>query len=143
LFGLAMAVLGCATNPPPFMVGAHVDDYGSRHLIDADRWIQDSTQRYHIVRWEPSAQFLVARNDAANPADAGRWTRIDWMPLPARDGWAWAFCLAAWDAPTADSAARVMTADRSVPRRGCGGHPFTRMRPDSGNGTTTGRYRDG
>ncbi|MGD9525113.1 MAG: hypothetical protein AB7N73_15950, partial [Gemmatimonadales bacterium] len=48
--GLAAVVLGCATSPPPFMVGAHVDDYGSRHLIAADRWIQDSAQRYHIVR---------------------------------------------------------------------------------------------
>lgn len=124
------------------MIGSHADDYGSRHAITAHRWTQDSTMRYEIAHWEVAQQFLVARNGEANPGDEGRWTRIDWLRLPGEDGWAWAFCLSAWDAPTADSATRVATADRTVPRTGCGGFPFTRMRPDSGAPPGSGPYRD-
>lgn len=120
---------GCATRPPGFLLGEHRDDYGSRHRIDTEQWTHEPSLRYLHLRWDPAGQFLVAQNADSNPADGGRWTRIDWMRLPGDDGWTWAFCLATWDAPSADSAARVTTADRTVPRTGCGGHPFTRMRP--------------
>src|SRR5690606_28371723 len=64
--------------------------------------------------------------------DGGLWTRIDWVELSDMDPWQWGFCIAAWDAPTADSAAAVAVARRDTPRTGCNGRPFTRMRRAAG-----------
>jgi len=85
------------------LVGDFVDDYGIGHRIDTHTWWQRPSTRYEIVSWHPGAQYLIARNAASNGADAGRWTRIDWMVLPDMPPHAWAFCLSAWDAATRDA----------------------------------------
>jgi hypothetical protein len=127
-------------DPPAWLLGTFEDDYGNRHHISENSWVQEPDVRYDIERWMGSREFLVARNGPENEADPGLWTRIDWMPLdsvrPDPDdvpstgaAWTWGFCLATWNASTLSDARRAGTADRSAPRTGCGGFPFSRMRP--------------
>jgi hypothetical protein len=118
--------------PPAWMLGAFEDDYGSRHTISAEGWTQEDYARYHVVRWNAEGEYLVARNDSANPADGGRWTRIDWVPLAGMEPYGWAYCISTWNAATVEEAEAAATADRATPRTGCGGHPFTRMKAPGG-----------
>lgn len=127
LLAITAGPAGLVAQAPP--AGRFADDYGSRHQISDSAWVHDDTYCYIVVRWDTAGRFLVARNAASNPSDGGKFTRIDWMPLEGMPPWRWAFCLAIWDAPTADSAARVTIARREAPRSGCGGHPFTRLKP--------------
>jgi len=120
-----------AAAPPALVLGRFEDDYGSRHVITATDWQHGKAARYRIVEWNPARQFLVAANDAANPSDPGKWSRFDWMILPAGSGdpaYTWAYCMSAYDASTQAAAAAVETAKRETPRTGCSGFPFTRMR---------------
>lgn len=135
---IPLLVMGCARNAPPstspieappqWLLGVFEDDYGSRHAITAGSWAHDAYATYQVVRWDAAGQFLIARNDAGNAADGGRWTRIDWMRLEGMPPYAWAFCLSTWNAATEQEAVAAAVADRATPRTGCGGHPFTRMK---------------
>ena len=120
---------GADAAPPELVLGAFEDDYGSRHTITPASWVHGPRQRYRIARWNPVQQYLIAQNDAANPADAGLWTRIDWMPLEGMPPYGWGFCLSAYDQPSAAAAEASQVARRDTPRTGCNGFPFTRMRP--------------
>jgi hypothetical protein len=133
---LALVCLsGCASHadstrdaPPAMLLGDFVDDYGIGHRITDDEWLQRPDTRYRVVAWHAEAQYLIARNDAGNRSDAGRWTRIDWIALPGMPPYEWAFCLSAWDAPTQAEAERADIARRDTPKTGCNGYPFSRMR---------------
>jgi hypothetical protein len=123
---------------PAALLGSWADDYGSRHLVTDTLWSHDGANKYVVLRWDSAGQYAIARNAATNKADAGKFTRIDWMSLEGITGmrpYIWAFCLTTWDAPTADSAARVTPAQRATPRTGCGGFPFTRLKPEPTPGT--------
>ena len=109
--------------PPAILLGEFSDDYGIAYRIDAGEWWQRPAARYRVVAWHPEAQYLIARDSA------GLWTRIDWMPLDGMPPYRWAFCLSAWDAKTRAEAERSAIADRSAPKTGCNGFPFSRMRP--------------
>ena len=115
-------------TPPTMMLGSFVDDYGIGHRIGAEEWLQRPDTRYRVVAWHAEAQYLIARNDAGNRADPGKWTRIDWIALPGMPPWEWAFCLSAWNAPTQADAERADIARRDTPKTGCNGYPFSRMR---------------
>ncbi|MEM6285629.1 MAG: hypothetical protein AAF845_00595 [Bacteroidota bacterium] len=136
LFGvLALVLAGCAPRlgapegtPPAFVLGTFEDDYGSTYAITEAAWTHVGYARYHVVRWRPEAGYLVAQNDAGNPADGGRWTRIDWVRLDGMAPYTWAFCLSAYDAPTAAAAESTRVARPEAPRTGCNGYPFSRMR---------------
>lgn len=139
MFALA-CLAGCALHadttrdpprdtPPTMLLGDFVDDYGIAHRIRADVWQQLPNARYRIVRWHPQAQYLIAQNDAGNPSDPGKWTRIDWLALPGMPPYQWAFCLSAYDAPSQADAERIDSARRDTPKTGCNGYPFSRMRP--------------
>ena len=117
-----------SASPPALLLGEFVDDYGIAHRIDAQQWLQRPDTRYQVVAWHPEAQYLIARNAADNRSDPGRWTRIDWMPLPGMPPWEWAFCISAWDAKTQADAERSAIANRDAPKTGCNGYPFSRMR---------------
>ena len=117
-----------AATPPSMLLGDFVDDYGIGHRIDANEWLQRPDTRYRGVAWPPEAQYLIARNDAGNRSDAGKWTRIDWVTLPGMPPYAWAFCMSAWDAATQADAERADIARRDTPKTGCNGYPFSRMR---------------
>lgn len=120
--------------PPQRLLGTFVDDYGSRYTITPGVWTHLPQGRYHVRRWNVSDGYLIAQNDSANGQAPGRWTRIDWVELREMAPWAWAFCLSAYDAPTAAAAESTLVARREEPRMGCNGHPFSRMRRLDGDG---------
>lgn len=113
---------------PAPLLGEFEDDYGNRYTITATTWRQHPRTVFHVATIEPAAMYLIARNDAGNPADPERWTRIDWLPLTGMAPWDWGFCYSAYDAPSAAAAAAVQVARRDTPRTGCNGHPFSRMK---------------
>lgn len=123
-----------ATRPtvPPLVLGEFVDDYGNQFRITTTQWLQLPHGRFHVREWHSAEQFLVAENDRGNATDGGRWTRIDWMRLEGMLPYTWAFCLSAYDAPSAAVAAATAIARRDTPRTGCNGYPFSRMRPRIG-----------
>ncbi len=134
LFAL-LALVGCSVRPAPdgppdLVLGPFEDDYGSTYEITERTWLHRGYARYHVARWRsgPDGGYLVAQNDAANPADGGRWTRIDWVRLDGMAPYAWAFCLSAYDAETAAAAEAVRVAQPEAPRTGCNGFPFSRMK---------------
>ncbi len=115
-------------DPPTYVIGRFEDDYGNRYTIAPDAWTQEPGVRYDVDWWYGSQHHVVARNSRENVADAGLWTRIDWLELKPSKEWEWAFCLSVWDAPTRAEARRSDLADRETPRTGCGGFPFSRMK---------------
>lgn len=134
---LGVALLaGCASvptpgvmhSPPPEILGAFEDDYGSSFRIQPGAWHHGSHSTYDVVEWNVAEQYLVARNAARNRSAPGLWTRIDWMPLQNMAPYTWAYCLSAYEAPTRAAAAETRIADRNVPKTGCNGHPFSRMK---------------
>ncbi len=133
VLGLAFAACAgprvpAAPAPPPFLTGAFVDDYDDAFAITPDLWAQLPHGRFHIVRWNVAHGYLVAQNDSANTHAPGLWTRIDWVRLEGMSPYDWAFCMSAYEAPTAEAAEATTTARRETPRTGCNGHPFSRMR---------------
>ncbi len=122
---------GAESAPPPQLIGAFEDDYGIEHVISEQEWQQRPDTRYRVVRWHVDDQYLIAQNDADNPGDAGKWTRIDWMRLSDMLPYEWAFCLSAYAAASAEEAERTDVARRDTPKTGCNGYPYSRMRPRS------------
>jgi hypothetical protein len=114
------------------MLGEFEDDYGSRYTITAGEWLQQPRAKYSIVEWHVEGEYLIAQNDAGNPSDGGRWTRIDWLRFADTPPWEWGFCMSAYDAATAAEAEARRVAERATPRTGCNGHPFSRMKRVSG-----------
>jgi len=129
-----VAVWACAgrapaeESPPALVLGEFVDDYGIRYSIDADQWVQHPGVRYHLRAWHPADRFAVAQNDSGNPGDGGLWTRIDWAALADSSEYEWAFCYAAYRAPTQADAVLAERTRRDTPRTGCNGYPFSRMK---------------
>jgi len=110
------------------LIGTFVDDYGERYQISRTTWVQFPRARYRIARWDRTRQFAIAQNDSGNPGDRGLWTRIDWLELPGMAPYTWGFCYSAYKAPSAAVAETVSVANRTAPRTGCNGFPFSRMR---------------
>ena len=115
--------------PAADLLGAFEDDYGNRFTIAPGLWIQYPRARYHVTKWRPDQQYLIAQNDAKNPGEPLLFTRIDWLVLSGLAPYRWAFCLTAYAAPSAEAAESTSSARRDTPRTGCNGHPFSRMRP--------------
>jgi hypothetical protein len=123
----AVSTSAPAAQAPAAVLGAFTDDYGGRYRITGTVWQHGTRNRYDVVAWYPDSQFVIARNADTNPSDGGLWTRIDWMPLEGMAPYTWAFCLSAYKAPTREAARATRVANRSTPRTGCGGFPFSRM----------------
>jgi hypothetical protein len=121
---------------PRWILGTFVDDYDARYSITRERWLHGTHAGYRIVEWNVQGRYLVAHNDAANPTEPGRWSRIDWVELDGTDGWAWGYCYAVYDADTAEAAEQGPDSRRASPRDGCSGFPFSRMRRVEGPGPT-------
>lgn len=121
------------------MLGEFVDDYDSRHIISRRLWMHDAAARYHVVAWVPDERYLIARNDPGNPSDGGKWTRIDWLELSGMEPYRWAFCMSAYAAPSRAAAEQTEVADRSQPRHGCNGFPFSRMAREASPDRATNR----
>jgi len=119
-----------AQTPPAQVLGDFKDDYNTTHSITTARWIHGSAATYEIVEWNAEQKFCVAKNGAANPTDAGKWSRVDWVEVKSAAGqiqYDWAYCMSAYDAPTKEAARAVTIAKRDTPKTGCNGFPFTRM----------------
>ena len=109
-------------------LGEFIDDYGEQYQITPREWRQRPHGLLLVARWELAGSHLIALNDSSNQYDPGTWSRIDWIKLDGMPPWEWAYCLSAYDAPTADSAEATRIAHPDTPRTGCNGHPFTRLK---------------
>lgn len=113
---------------PDFALGNFKDDYGISYAINDTLWVQNPNTKYHIIKWNPEKQYLVAKNDAANKADANKYTRIDYMSFNGMEPYLWGFCLTVYDAETDEIAEKTAYVDRQNPKKGCNGYPFSRMK---------------
>lgn len=126
--GCATTNLSPTSGAPEFIIGQFEDDYGIRYAIDKRDWVQLPHATYHVVEWNPSAQFLIARNDSDNPTEPNLFTRIDWIELAASSEFPWAYCYSVYAAQSASDAKQQATIDRNTPLTGCNGYPFSRMK---------------
>lgn len=116
------------TKAPAFALGTFTDDYGISYTINDTLWVQHPNLRYHIIKWNPEQQYLIARNDAKNKTDGNKYTRIDYMAFNGMEPWHWGFCLTVYDAETDEQAEKTAYVDRQNPKKGCNGYPFSRMK---------------
>ncbi len=103
------------------------DIYWARHL---KIFLHLSFVKYHILKWNTKDQYIIARNDAANPSEAGLYTRIDYMYFADMKPWRWGFCLTVYNAKSTTLAETTAKADRQNPKKGCNGFPFSRMKKE-------------
>lgn len=115
---------------PKDVKGDFKDDYGISYTINDSVWIQLPNIKYHLIKYDTAGKYFIAKNDAANPGEAGLYSRIDIMHFTNMEPYLWGFCLTAYDAKTFAAADSVKTSDRTNPRKGCGGFPFSRMQRD-------------
>lgn len=108
------------------LLGAFTDDYGTHYQITAESF-NEGASAYRVVAWHADSLYLLAQNADSTPGGGARWSRFDWVLLPDQGAYTWGYCHSAWRAPTLDSARATQVVNRSVPRTGCNGHPFTRM----------------
>lgn len=121
---------------PDFALGTFTDDYGISYSINDTLWIQNPKIKYHIIKWNPEKQYLVAKNDQGNKTDANKYTRIDYITFSGMEPYLWGFCLTAYDAETDVIAEQTAAADRQNPKKGCNGYPFSRMKKSEPKTTT-------
>ena len=115
---------------PEFMIGQFIDDYDIEYTIDASTWLMDPTTKFNIIQWNKAEQYLLAQNHQDNSSDAGLFVRIDFLNFEgAQKPYEWGFCISAYNANSLAEAKQTIIADRSKPKTGCDGHPFSRMRP--------------
>lgn len=117
-----------AGAPDSTVLGTFEDDYGNRFSVSPTAWRQLPRTVYRIERWNAAGHYLIAQNGQENGADRGLWTRIDWMPFSGMAPYEWGFCLSAYKAASAAEAEATQAANRSAPKTGCNGYPFSRMR---------------
>lgn len=113
---------------PADLLGDFVDDYDIRYTITDTVWTQHKNIRYHIIKWDTKAKYILARNDAQNRTEPGLYTRIDYMNFENMQPYFWGFCLTVYNAKTDSLAMAAAQADRANPRKGCNGFPFSRMK---------------
>jgi hypothetical protein len=137
-FMLWVVILGCNTTAkiskqtltqiPSSLVGNFTDDYGSNYTITDKVWMHGKKAKYHLLQYNKAENYFIAKNDDANPTDAGLYTRIDIMYFENMAPWQWGFCFTAYKVATIQEAINTVAADRINPRKGCNGYPFSRMK---------------
>ncbi len=113
---------------PAGFIGNFKDDYDIRYTISDRAFIQHPGIIYHLISYNSSEKYFIARNDDKNPSEAGLYSRIDVMEFKGMEPYTWGFCLTAYKAKTAEEAIATAAADRNNPKKGCGGFPFSRMK---------------
>ncbi len=129
-FSFAVNAQKSSLKVPSFVIGNFKDDYGISYEITDTLWVQYPNTKYHIIKWNPDEQFLIAKNDERNKSDGNKYTRIDYMTFNGMEPFLWGFCLTAYKANTDKEAEDTAIADRKNPKKGCGGYPFSRMKRD-------------
>lgn len=114
-------------DAPAALLGAFTDDYGSRYRVTSERFEHLPRSVYLIAEWNAAERYFLAQNAASNPSEGGLWTRVDWLEFTDQGPYTWGFCLTAYRAASREAARATTPADRSAPRLGCNGFPFTRM----------------
>ena len=113
---------------PEALLGSFKDDYGSSYTITGKQWTQDKKITYHLLLYNKQENYFIARNDSGNPGDSSLFTRIDIIFFEKMEPWRWGYCLTAFKAPTMQDAIKTPSADKTNPRMGCNGFPFSRMK---------------
>lgn len=118
------------SSVPAAFIGNFKDDYGISYSISNDKWVQHPNAVYHLISYNSAEKYFIAKNDDKNPSEAGLYSRIDVMEFQNMEPFRWGFCLTAYKAKTVEEAIATAAADRSNPKKGCGGYPFSRMKRD-------------
>lgn len=118
------------TPLPAWMTGSFSDDYNLRYTIDDTLFSMDGIGKYHIVHWNDREQYLIVQNDTSNKSEKGLYSRIDYMQFTNMEPFKWGYCLIKYDAPDPAAARAATPANRSNPKKGCNGYPFSRMKPN-------------
>lgn len=113
---------------PSWLRGTFTDDYRINYMISDSLWMQMPNTKFHVIKWNLEEQYVIAKNDQANPGEGGLFTRIDFMRFKGMEPFQWGFCLTAYQAANAAAAENTPAADRTNPKKGCGGFPFSRMK---------------
>jgi hypothetical protein len=116
------------TQIPANILGKFEDDYGSNYTITNMTWLHASNMKYNLLKFNAKDNYLIVQNDTTNPSDGGLYTRIDFLNFKDMEPWRWGYCLTTYNAKTVEEAENTPPADRSNPRKGCAGFPFTRMK---------------
>lgn len=116
-------------NISSLLEGTFEDDYDYSYDISALTWNGPGLSSYLMAEWNSSEQYTIAEQvSTAEPtSEPNRWVRIDWMHFETMPPYTWGYCISTYNARTPEAARRGTPADRSNPRTGCNGHPFTRM----------------
>jgi hypothetical protein len=113
---------------PVWMKGQFTDDYKINYTINDTLFTMDGAANYHILQWNKKEQYLLTKNDSTNKTDKGLYTRIDYMSFTDMEPYTWGFCLSIYNAKDMNTLLEAKAADRSNPRKGCNGFPFSRMK---------------
>lgn len=139
-YGIALCIislfLSCATvrqqtqaiHLPAWMKGDFIDDYSIRYTMTDTLFTLHTSAIYHIIEWNEKQQYILAKNGANNPTEKGQYTRIDYMQFTGMEPYNWGFCLTVYNAPDAVTARNATPANRTEPKKGCNGFPFSRMK---------------
>lgn len=133
-FLLITISMGCSnsskttTAPSSTFIGNFKDDYGIQYRISPKQFIQEPRITYTIIEWNTAEQYFITQNDASNPSEPSLYTRIDYMELKNMAPYTWGFCYTIYNAASVKIAKETAAADRSNPKKGCGGYPFSRMK---------------
>jgi hypothetical protein len=135
LFSAMLLLTACTsvrrlTTPvlPQWMKGTFSDDYGIRYTITDTMFSMVGSANYHILTWNESEQYILARNDTSNKTDKGLYTRLDYMRFSGMEPYTWGYCFTVYNAADSVTALRIAAADRNNPKKGCNGYPFSRMK---------------
>lgn len=113
---------------PTFLKGSFLDDYGVAYSIDDTVWRQREIAIYHIISHNEKEQYIIAKNDSTNRSGKNLYTRIDYMRFENMDPWHWGYCFSVYNAANDSIATHAYVADRTNPKKGCNGFPFSRMK---------------
>ncbi len=116
------------TPVPKTFLGNFEDDYGIQYTFTPKKITQHKNIRYHVLQWNVQEGYIIAQNDTANPGEPGLYTRIDYVLLNNMQPYNWAFCYTTYNATSAADAIAKNVADKTNPRKGCNGFPFSRMK---------------
>jgi hypothetical protein len=70
---------------PLVLKGSFTDDYGIRYTINDTVWNQHPNVKYHIIKSDTLAQYLLAKNNISNPSERELYTRIDYIQFTNMD----------------------------------------------------------